>query len=53
MFDRYYCIKTFCDARKLDNFKENVFEKFLYLATEFLWKKYVHGMCFDYAGSRA
>ena len=22
----YYCIKTFCDARKLDNFKENALE---------------------------
>ena len=26
MFDPYYCIKTFCDARKLDNFKENALE---------------------------
>ena len=26
MFDRYYCIKTFCDAKKLDHFKENVLE---------------------------
>ena len=26
MFDRYYCIKTFCDARKLDNLKENALE---------------------------
>ena len=22
MFDRYYCIKTFCDTRKLDNLKK-------------------------------
>ena len=26
MCDRYYCIETFCDARKLDNFKENALE---------------------------
>ena len=26
IFDRYYRIKTFCDARKLDNFKENALE---------------------------
>ena len=26
MFDRYYCIKTFCDAIKLDNFKKNALE---------------------------
>ena len=26
MFDRYYCIKTFCDTRKHDNFKENALE---------------------------
>ena len=26
MSNRYYCIKTFCDVRKLDIFKENVLE---------------------------
>ena len=26
MFDRYYHIKTFCDARKLDDLKENALE---------------------------
>ena len=26
MFDRYYRIKTFCDARKLDDLKENALE---------------------------
>ena len=53
MFDRYYCINTFCVMQENSIILKKMRWKFLYSATEFPRKGHVHGMCFDYAASRA